>query len=217
MPGVERTLRGSDPATSVSSRPSASNSCAASIPCSSVEPDPMGTAGYPTHRLRRRATNHLHRGGYGRARIRAGAPMGHGRDPNRDRLSRRRAGRGGRQPRSRGSARGHVHGFAERRGGVETEIVDPERAVPQPVRDADEPQGRAPPGPARSSMPRSRSPPRSAARRPGRSASGRARRPSRRRRWFRRESRVVSAFHTVSAALLTDLDHDLDEDVLDLR
>ena len=26
--------------------------------------------------------------------------------------------------------------------------------------------------------------------------------------------RVVSAFHTVSAALLTDLDHDLDEDVL---
>ncbi len=26
--------------------------------------------------------------------------------------------------------------------------------------------------------------------------------------------RVVSAFHTVSAALLTDLDHELDEDVL---
>ena len=60
----------------------------------------------------------------------------------------------------------------------------------------------------------SRSPPRSAARRPARSASGRDRPPSRRRRWCRTGVTVVAALHTVSAPNLADVGVHLDEDVL---
>ena len=62
---------------------------------------------------------------------------------------------------------------------------------------------------------RCRWPPPSAARRPARSASGRARPPSRRRRWSPRASTVVAALHTVERAdARRPGDAELDEDVL---
>ena len=62
---------------------------------------------------------------------------------------------------------------------------DPERPVSQPVREPDQPQGRAQGGSSCSSMRRSPSQRPSAGRRRGRSGYGRARRPSRPRRWSR--------------------------------
>ena len=90
----------------------------------------------------------------------------------------------------------------------------PDRPVPRPVGDAQQPARRA----HRRARPSSTAPcrwrPRSAARRPARSASGRARPPSRRRRWCPTGVTVVSALHTVGAPTLADLDATLDEDVL---
>ena len=120
-----------------------------------------------------------HRRRHGRPRLRARRAPGAGRRGRDDRLPRRRPRRGGRGPGRRGRRRrGRERRRRRGRGGR-----GPDRPVPHPVRDADEPQG------ARCARARSwstrpcRWPPRSAAGRRGCSASGRARPPSRRRRW----------------------------------
>ena len=147
---------------------------------------PHGRAAYS---LRRHAgSGHGHRRvgalGFGLALRLAAAGV-----PDRDRLARRRvapeeaaarvkrAGAGGRRPRAR-----------ERPGGRGERGRVPARPVPQPVRDAHEPQERTCAKASSWSTPPSRSPPPSPARRPARSASGRARPRSRRRRWCRTAS-----------------------------
>ena len=119
---------------------------------------------------------------------------------------------------ARAGARRHLRRARQRRGGRRARRRSSSRgAVPQPVRDLHEPQDRPARGPDRRRRDRAARRGDLAARPRACSACGRARPRSRRRRWSPTGVRVVSALHTVSAAMLGDLDHELDEDVLVVR
>ena len=102
---------------------------------------------------------------------------------DRDRLALGRARRGGRGEDPRRGTRRRDRGPPQRGRRAPGGDRLPHRPVPRPVGEPQQP-ARARSSRARSSSTApSRSPPRSAARRPARSASGRGRPPSRRRRW----------------------------------
>src|SRR5215213_6627404 len=100
---------------------------------------PVGSA--PHDRLR-----HRHRR-LGRTGLRARAAPRHRGHPDRRRLARCRPGRGDRRQAGRGGAGGGLRGVRERggRGAIAGRVRV--RAVPQPVREADEPQGAPARGP----------------------------------------------------------------------
>ena len=125
-----------------------------------------------------------------------------------DRLARRRTRRGdGRAGCAQQVPNGRLRRPRERAGRSGQRDRRAERPVSQPLGDAHQHHaGRCAAGSSCSTR-RCRWPPPSAARRRGCSASGRARRRSRRRRWFPRACASSSGLHTVSAALLSDLEH----------
>src|SRR4051794_6606250 len=91
----------------------------------------------------------LHHRRVRRARLRSRRALGTGRRAGRDRLARRRPGAGGGAARGRGRARRRLHRHRERGGREPRRRRRAHRPVPQPVRDADQPQERAARGPAR--------------------------------------------------------------------
>ena len=141
IPGVESTDARSVPATSVSSWPSTSNSVVFSMPTSSESP-----IWRRNHTLARRGyRSGLHRRRHRRARLRPRAEARAGGRSRRDRLARPGPRRGGG---ARAAARSRTGAFT----GLENQAAvqrgrdrDPERPVPQPVREPHEPQGRARP------------------------------------------------------------------------
>ncbi len=120
-----------------------------------------------------------------------------------------RAARNGRARAARSCPRARSPVTTTRTRCAQAEQVILSVPLSQPVRDARQPQGRAARRPAADRRDRAARGGRRAARRRACSACGRARPRSRRGRWCREGVRVVSALHTVSAASLTDLDHQL--------
>ena len=149
-----------------------------------------------------------------RARLRARAALGARRARGGDRLAQRRARRRGRAQALRARPRRRDRGArrTSRRRSRARSSSSPSPSAPS-RRTSTTCARRSSPASCWSTA-RCRSPPRSAARRPARSASGRARPPSRRRRWSPTASPWSRALHTVSAPSLADTGADLDEDVL---